>query len=128
MFNIGTLCLQDALHRNMFTQHMLSNSSTSWMFQKCWVHTTQSRFVLCAVNLIFGHVPDSCKAMQAKGSSRHFVQPITPHHLWVSPLPGTILHHFLICFLARTQTTAANSGWSSTSNFIHVPHPFQLPC
>lgn len=27
--NIGTLCLQDALHRNRFTQHMLSKSSTS---------------------------------------------------------------------------------------------------
>lgn len=126
MFNIGTLCLLDALHRNMFTQHLLHNSSTYWMFMKSWVHTTQSIFVLWAVNLIFGHVPDSCKAMKARGSFRHFLQPIpgtTPRHLWVSASPGAILHHLLTWFLARTQATTANSGLS----FTHVPNPSKGP-
>lgn len=62
IFNIGTLCLQDTLHRNMFTQHTLSNSSTPWMFQKCWVHITVHICSLCSKYDIW-HVPDSCKAM-----------------------------------------------------------------
>lgn len=105
LFNIGTLCLQDSLHRNMFTQHMLSNSSTSWMFQKYWVHTTQYVFVLCAANLRSGHVPDSRKVMQARGSTRHFLQPI----VWT------------------TMSTLAISGSTPLWHTTNCPVPFDHP-
>lgn len=125
MFNRGTLCLQDSLDRNMFTQHMLSNSSTSWMFQKYWMHTTQYTFVLCAVNLTFVHVPDSCKVTQPRGSTTSPEQPChTSPSLGQCPsdIPGTVLYH-----LTRTQATTANSGLSSTPGPIHVPCPTNCP-
>lgn len=133
LFNIGTLCLQDALHRNTFTQHLLSNSSTSQTFQKCWVHTTQSIFVLCAVNVIFGHVPDSCKAMQAGGSSRQFLQPIPWTTTSLLTMSGSVPHQeppCTICLSAfwpeHKQQQPTVAGAALQASFMYPTPPNAL--
>lgn len=120
-FNIGGV--SKIPYRNMFTQHMLSNSNTSWLFQKCWVPITQSIVVPCAVIPIFGHT-EQCKQEEAPGTFC-IPRPEQPHH----PLPslGQCLsrnHPAPFAHLLFGQNTSRNSQqWLEQHPKLHSCTP-----